>query len=276
MRNNSHLRTLIDIHSALRIPHSAFLHMPDFAYTARDATGQKVTGVISAANQREVLAQLAGTVAVSARRSIHRRPKRPSAAARRGQGRRLMATTYSQLSGLLRSGVPLLRSIDVLRQSDVARGLEGSALAGIRRRGRRSDAGRGHGAASPRVQRNGRQHGPRRRRRRLSGRCAGARGAVHRTAGRPQGPDRRGAGLSDVSGRRRLVVVYRALIVFFVPKFEVLFDRLRERGELPAMTEWLLAHQPAGWRRMAGSRWCVDRGHCSGGARSSCKPKTAS
>ena len=34
--------------------------MPDFAYTARDATGQKVSGVVSAANQREVLAQLAG------------------------------------------------------------------------------------------------------------------------------------------------------------------------------------------------------------------------
>jgi general secretion pathway protein F/type IV pilus assembly protein PilC len=36
-----------------------------------------------------------------------------------------------------------------------------------------------------------------------------------------------------------LVVV--VLIVFFVPKFEDLFARLRERGELPAMTEWLLA-----------------------------------
>jgi general secretion pathway protein F/type IV pilus assembly protein PilC len=31
------------------------------------------------------------------------------------------------------------------------------------------------------------------------------------------------------------------LIVFFVPKFEDLFARLRDRGELPAITEWLLA-----------------------------------
>ena len=30
------------------------------------------------------------------------------------------------------------------------------------------------------------------------------------------------------------------LIVFFVPKFGSLFDQLRERGELPAVTDWLL------------------------------------
>jgi general secretion pathway protein F/type IV pilus assembly protein PilC len=30
------------------------------------------------------------------------------------------------------------------------------------------------------------------------------------------------------------------LVVYFVPKFAVLFDRLRERGELPAVTDWLL------------------------------------
>ena len=30
------------------------------------------------------------------------------------------------------------------------------------------------------------------------------------------------------------------LIIFFVPKFETLFARLRERGELPAVTDWLL------------------------------------
>ncbi len=43
-------------------------------------------------------------MAEAAERRSHRRVKA-----------QLMATTYSQLSGLLRSGVPLLRSIDVLR-----------------------------------------------------------------------------------------------------------------------------------------------------------------
>jgi general secretion pathway protein F/type IV pilus assembly protein PilC len=35
-------------------------------------------------------------------------------------------------------------------------------------------------------------------------------------------------------------VVVNVLIIFFVPKFERLFTRLKERGELPSLTEWLL------------------------------------
>ena len=34
--------------------------------------------------------------------------------------------------------------------------------------------------------------------------------------------------------------IVSVLVVFFVPKFEVLFSRLRERGELPFLTDWLL------------------------------------
>ena len=33
---------------------------------------------------------------------------------------------------------------------------------------------------------------------------------------------------------------FLGLIAFFVPRFEDLFSRLRERGEVPAVTEWLL------------------------------------
>ena len=35
-------------------------------------------------------------------------------------------------------------------------------------------------------------------------------------------------------------LVIAVLIVFFVPRFENLFEQLRQRGELPALTEWLL------------------------------------
>ncbi len=35
-------------------------------------------------------------------------------------------------------------------------------------------------------------------------------------------------------------VVVNVLIIFFVPKFERLFTRLRDRGELPVVTDWLL------------------------------------
>jgi len=46
-------------------------------------------------------------------------------------------------------------------------------------------------------------------------------------------------------------VVVSGLLVFFVPKFDMLFDRLRKKGEMPAMTEWLLTFshflQDYGW-----------------------------
>ena len=38
------------------------------------------------------------------------------------------------------------------------------------------------------------------------------------------------------------------LMVFFVPKFENLFDNLRQRGELPVVTEWLLTISSLMWQ----------------------------
>jgi general secretion pathway protein F/type IV pilus assembly protein PilC len=61
-------------------------------------------------------------------------------------------------------------------------------------------------------------------------------------------------------------IIVVVLVVFFVPKFGELFQRLREKGELPAVTEWLLATS-AFLRRwgllvigaLAGSGWYMNR-----------------
>src|SRR5690606_7589180 len=88
------------------------LFMPDFTYTARDLAGNKLSGVLTAPTRREALAQL-GQKGVfplqveAARAPMLRRGKRIKA--------QLIATLYSQLAGLLRSGVPLLRSLQVLK-----------------------------------------------------------------------------------------------------------------------------------------------------------------
>ena len=86
--------------------------MPDFAYIARDNSGQKVTGTITAASQREALAALDKKalfpVQVAAGKQTVRSGKRIKP--------QLMATTYGQLAGLLRSGVPLLKALAVLRE----------------------------------------------------------------------------------------------------------------------------------------------------------------
>src|SRR5256885_6127552 len=87
--------------------------MPDFAYIARDMTGSRVEGTLAAGTEREVLAALSGRnlfplkVATSDGRAAgeKRSPRvRP----------RVMASTYGQLAALLGSGVPLLRSLEVI------------------------------------------------------------------------------------------------------------------------------------------------------------------
>src|SRR5688500_231483 len=86
--------------------------MPDYAYTARDTTGQKITGTISAATEREVIAILSGKSLFPVQVSTDKVVIAGSSLRVKGT---VMANVYSQLSSLLRSGVPLLRSIAVLR-----------------------------------------------------------------------------------------------------------------------------------------------------------------
>ena len=87
--------------------------MPQFAYTARTAAGEDVTGLITAASKHESLAALADRalfplrvepVAVSAPRWRMRRRIKAQ----------LVAAGLSQLADLLQNGVPLLKALDIL------------------------------------------------------------------------------------------------------------------------------------------------------------------
>src|SRR5438477_775758 len=91
--------------------------MPEFTYDALASSGQRTKGTLTANSEREVMAMLDSrglfpvTIAAAKAASGGHRWSRKI----RG---RYMCTFYSQLADLLRSGVPLLRSLDVLeRQS---------------------------------------------------------------------------------------------------------------------------------------------------------------
>jgi len=211
--------------------------MPDFAYVARDFSGQKISGVIAAVNAREAQASLAEKslfpVSIEARTS----------AAETFRGRRvkpqLVATTYGQLAGLLRSGVPLLKSLAILRDQTSQPGLK-ETLGRIH-----SEVEEGTGLSEA-MARHPRVFGEMA----ISMVRAGAEGgfleeALERVADFTEKQE-------DLKGRTMGALAYpvflgvigvsivTGLIIFIVPKFEELFARLRERGELPAVTEWLL------------------------------------
>jgi type II secretory pathway component PulF len=211
--------------------------MPDFAYIARDMTGQKVSGTVTAGNEREAVSILSGRslfpVEVAA--------DKPRTG--RGFGRRVngqtMATAYNQMASLLRSGVPLLRSIRVLKEQSsnkVLKEVLGEVYARVEDGENMADAM----CRYPRVFSEMAINMVR----------AGAEGgfledALDRVSMfTEQQEDLKSRTMGALAYPLVLIAVgssvVSALIVFFVPKFAVIFERLRERGELPAVTEWLL------------------------------------
>lgn len=84
-----------------------------FTYTARDAAGQRITGRLVGASEQVVLAELsARALAPIAVREVRERRS-----LRRGVSTRRLAGVYRQLADLLRAGVPLLRALRLLGRS---------------------------------------------------------------------------------------------------------------------------------------------------------------
>ncbi len=212
--------------------------MPDFAYIARNADGQRVTGTLSAGSEREVLSLLSGESLFP----VEVTPEKPKGSPlnRKRVGAQLMATTYSQLASLIRSGVPLLRSVGVIRHQtsnarlqevmdDVYRRIEdGETLADAMSR-------------YPRVFNDMAVNMTR----------AGAEGGfmedaldrVSKFTEQQEDLKSRTAGALAYPIFLAVVgsLVVGALIIFFVPMFGTMFDSLRQKGELPVLTDILLA-----------------------------------
>ena len=212
--------------------------MPEFVYTARNASGQKVNGRVSAASQNEALSILTGE-------SLF--PLKMEAAKQASQGLRLfagvngqtLAVTYTQMASLLRSGVPLLKSLRILRDQ-TSNKILGEVIDDIHRRvedgATLADAmGRHRGVfdemATNMVRAGGEGGFLEEALERVAKFTEDYEDLKSRTSGALAYP----VFLGMVG-----TLVVGGLIIFFVPQFAKMFDRLRSRGELPAMTELLL------------------------------------
>lgn len=211
--------------------------MPDFAYIARQPNGAQATGVLAAASEREVMMLLdqKGLFPVSIT------PAKPPAARSFGQRlrSRTLATLYAQLADLLHSGVPLLRSLDILeRQCSIPalatilkdirnRVADGTSLA---------DAMAHHPKAfnelTVAMVRAGQEGGF-------------LEDVLKRIA---EFTDHQEELKSKVIGALAYplflsiigTLIVFGLIIFLVPRFETMFARFREEGTLPTLTVLLL------------------------------------
>ncbi len=219
--------------------------MPFFQYTARDLTGKSITGSIEAGTSREASMLLSGkdlfpvkiTEQARAGRSLFSGKKKKVS----GQ---VMVTFYGQLASLLRSGVPMMRSLTLLGSQSTAPVL-GEVMGEIKGRVEEGEALGDAMARYPGVFSDMAVNMVR----------AGTEGgfledALDRVAVFTElQEDLKGRTVSAMAYPVFLfvvgTVVVSGLLVFFVPKFDMLFDRLRKKGEMPAVTEWLLVFSHA-------------------------------
>lgn len=212
--------------------------MQEFAYTARNMTGQDVRGLITADSRNDVLTLLT-------ERSLFPIDVKPakgksfSLSFSRSVNTELLANTLTQLSDLLANGVPLLQSLEVLVQQTPNERMQ-TVLSDIR--GRISEGAQLHEAmqAYPEIFNE----------LTISIIRAGTEGAfleesLQQTAeflerqeelrSRVRGAMAYPAFLAGAGS-----IVTLVLIIFFVPKFSDLFAQLERQGTLPLPTIILL------------------------------------
>lgn len=219
--------------------------MPEFAYIARDPSGSRTSGVVSASTEREAIAALSSRSLFPV--EVKMDEPRSGGVRRRISGQ-LMVTTYGQLSALLQSGVSLLRSLDVIRGQVSHPGLS-AVLEDIRDRVEDGASLAEAMARHPKVFSEIA----------ISMVRAGGEGgfleeALDRVAAFSEQQDDLksrvvGALAYPVFLLVLCSVVVTGLMIFFVPSFEDIFARLRQRGELPLPTEILL------WTSAAVKSW---------------------
>lgn len=215
--------------------------MPLFEYSARDLSGGLVTGTIEAENPTRASTLLSTRDLFPTNIQQTTPPVTLSSLFRRG-GRvkgQTLAVFYGQLASLLRAGVPMSRSLTVLSGQSTNETLS-AATADLRSR---VEDGQSLGDAMAKHET-------------IFGDMAcnmvraGSEGGFLEDALERVGiftelqEDLKGRTASALAYPIFLfavgVVVVTALLVFFVPSFDALFDRLRAKGEMPAATEWLL------------------------------------
>lgn len=93
--------------------------MPDYQYTARENSGQQVTGTLSANTEQDALTTLAARSLFPIRVDLAESSKSQQQQVKRRVPTRHVTVFYTQLADLLKSGVPLLRSLQLLERQTV-------------------------------------------------------------------------------------------------------------------------------------------------------------
>ncbi len=214
--------------------------MPDFQYTARELSGRQVTGVLTAASEKDALGSLETRNLFPVNLSLADGTKTDAQLIRGRVKARHLAVFYTQLADLLRSGVPLLRSLELLeRQTSQAtlkqviqdvkeQVADGTRLAEAMRRHPRA-----FGELAVSMVRAGEEGGF-------------LEDVLKRIAAFTEHQEELKARIIGAMVYPLFLLVMGtgivvAMLVFFVPKFTPIFERMADRGSLPWATTALMS-----------------------------------
>jgi len=213
--------------------------MPDYTYEAINSTGQKSTGTLSAVSEREVLSMLDSKSLYPVKIALAKGAVVGGKTGKKVKPRQT-AVFFSQMADLLRSGVPLLRSLEILERQSSAGNL-GAVIRDVKAKvadGTSLAEAMGHHPKAFNELAVSMVH-------------AGQEGGfledvLKRIADfTEQQEDLKAKVVGAMAYPMFLAVVgtlvLAGLIIFFVPQFEPIFGKLREKGELPTLTIVLLA-----------------------------------
>lgn len=212
--------------------------MPDFNYEAMAGTGQRSAGLLTANSERDAQSMLDARGLFPLRIELARTAVNVGRGGRR-VGSRQMATFFSQLADLLRSGVPLLRSLEILERQSAAPALsailkeihvkvaDGTSLADAM-----AQYPRAFNELAVSMVRAGQEGGF-------------LEDVLERVAIFTENQEDlkakvMGAMAYPVFLAAVGVIVLNVLIIFFVPKFQPIFDKLEAKGQLPMLTQALI------------------------------------
>jgi len=221
--------------------------VPEFNYEALAPTGQRSQGILTAGSEREAMSMLDARGLFPVRIAPNRATAK-GAGGKRIKSRHTVAF-YAQLADLIHSGVPLLRSLDILERQTTQ-----PALAQVIREVRARVAD-GTGLSEAMA-----QHPRAFNELAVSMIKAGQEGGfledvLRRIAEFTEHQEDLKAKVIGALAYPAFLagagfIILNVLVVFFVPKFEPIFKKLEEKGELPGLTSALI-----GISRMIQNNW---------------------
>lgn len=225
--------------------------MPEFRYIARDLSGREFADLLTANSELDVVSQLSAKQLFPVKIQAAEASKSPALAWARRPRAGHLATFFSQLADLLKAGVPLLRSLELLERQTSHAGLK-TVLRDLRDKV----------ADGTRLAESMRLHEDIFSELAVSMVRAGEEGSFLEDVLKQIADFTEHQ--QELKGRVFGAMAYPiflltagigvvwAMLVWFVPKFSGVFERMAERDELPWATTALMALS-----NYAGSYWFV-------------------